>query len=110
MKCIPKRLLIHSVYAKNPIGEDCFGYKSFSEETLISNVRVDFTDAVKLNGFLNNKNRSALLFFDCVNSSPHNFTFMIGTVINFNGVSLTADKISNFFDNNRLHHVEVHFI
>lgn len=105
MKPIPKTLLIHSAKLLE-ITEGTWQEESEKEIAVLKNVRVE--PAGKM--IVTNDNRSvtlsAVLFFDCRNSSPR-VEIKCGNYIEFDGEKYRVETVERLYDRARLHHLEV---
>ena len=107
MRSIPRQLLIHSAEIRNPLSEDSFGNILYSEPEYIKYVRIDFTDNFELQGMNRENTLTAVLIYDCKNSSPSNFNFKKGQAVEFDGNLFTVVSVVKLYEKTQLHHIEI---
>lgn len=109
MTAIPKSMLPHSCTLETPIGEDDYGKVSYSEPVKLKNVRIDPSSSVSADKQNREQRLSAVLIYDCRNSSGAN-GFEEEQKIIFEGKEYTIHSIDKLYDRRKLHHYEVGLI
>lgn len=104
---IPKTLLIHTVTVIENENTNIWGKTAITNQTVLSNVRVEPYSALTVDNQNNQIKLSAVLIYDCKNSTPSDFEFTHTQKINFNGLEYNISSIENLFDEQKLHHKEV---
>lgn len=107
---IPKSLLIHSailVRFENSEWQDSVELIPVAE---LNHIR--FEPSSKL---VSGKDKSAAvisarMFYDCTNSSPRNVCFEHGQFVIFGGEKYSIERVRSFYDDIRLHHIELELI
>lgn len=103
---IPKRLLIHTASYTAQANEDKWGGFTTDEPITLSYVRLDPDRKL----VVDDQNRqiicTATLFYDCTNSTPQNFTFETGGIVEFGGCSYRVETVQPLYDV-ALHHYEI---
>jgi hypothetical protein len=107
MRPIPKFLLIHSAVLKKEASEDVWGKKT-AETVALSGVRVEPAQRRMFSLTDGLPEADTKLFYDCRNSSPGNVVFETGDVVVFGGKEHRIVRVSSFYDEKRLHHLEVY--
>lgn len=115
---VPKRLLPHSAELVTSYDPDIWGEPSYSDSVWLENVRIEPLSKLITDSSGAIKKLSAVLFFDCRNSSPavkfalkgddaDGRTVDIQQVI-FDGRTFTVQSIETFYaDRGKIHHYEV---
>ncbi|MED1012133.1 putative minor capsid protein [Bacillus mycoides] len=106
-KPIRRSLLIHTIEYLEYKGEDdtWSGSDNYKPAVKIERVRVEPKNTVVSNGNGESLIANTLLFHDSVHSTP--VVFKEKSKVIFNGKEMTVSKVSDFYDRNSLHHVEV---
>ncbi|MCM1024643.1 MAG: minor capsid protein [Prevotella sp.] len=116
---IPKRLLIHSAELITEFAPDKWGKAQKSETAVLERVRIDPSAKHIIGGNGETVQLSAVLFFDCRNSSPAGVTFalkddtvngkvVIKQKVNFDGRVFTVQTVEPLYANKkRIHHYEI---
>ncbi len=107
MRCIPRQLLIHSVWVSTPVSEDCFGGIIYGEEIKLHYVRVDFSEEEDRSGFNLKSTGQTTLIYDCLNSQPLCFEFKHGQRVKWEDRLFSVTAVKKLYDKSRLHHIEV---
>lgn len=119
---IPKRLLIHSGSLITEFAPDKWGKATERETVKLERVRIEPSAKHVINGNGETVQLSAVLFFDCRNSSPADVKFALkdDTVngrtatlqkVSFGGRLYTVQTIEPLYaDKNSIHHYEVGLI
>lgn len=104
---IPKSLLIHSATIATAGAQSTWGTTTYSESQTLLHVRVE--PSSKLITTKDNKQLqlSAILFFDCKNSSPHNQAFKVDDIVTFGNKNYKITIIDALYDKSKLHHYEI---
>jgi hypothetical protein len=106
MRAIPRKVLIHSVTVISGIERDTWGSEKPAAEIIINHVRVE----PKAKLVTDKQNRqiklAALMFYDTVNSSPA-YEFSVLDRIKFCGKTYNIAVIDEFYDERKLHHLEI---
>lgn len=105
---IPKRLLPHTAELYN-VTADAWQNKTDTLAGTLNNVRIEPSSQVVFTPQSNQVTLSALMYYDCVNSSGAD-GFEIGQVVVFNNVRYTIQTVDALYDARRLHHYEVGLI
>lgn len=103
IKPIMKKLLIHTV-EYIPFSDDGWT-QTESEPKTISNVRIEFVESFVSESIGKVNRGRAKLFWDSYYSTP--CTFKNEDKIIFNKHELTVVEVQEFYDDTRLHHLEV---
>ena len=110
MTPIPRTLLIHSadvrVYSIDPY----WGGREPLYEEKLSFIRIEPMMEENMTADEEYPRLSGRLFFDCLNSRPSGFEFILSSKryeVDFMGETYTVKKVAPYFDNGRLHHYEV---
>lgn len=106
MKAIPKKLLIHSALLSSYKDENVWGNSSLENKTKLERIRIEPTHKYVTTKENRQITLSAILFFDCVNSSPLNTVFKLGDRIKFNGTDYLVETVEPIYDT-KLHHYEI---
>ena len=109
MRPIPKFLLIHSCILSKEISENVWGGKNYRNVAL-SSVRFEPVDERQYSTAEGMPKASTKMFYDCRNSVPRDTVFATGDIIRFGDEKYTITKVSSFYDEKRLHHIEVFMI
>ena len=116
---IPKKLLIHSAGLITKFDADKWGNSSSKEIILLKFVRIEPCVKMIADSNGNTIRLSAVLFFDCKNSSPKEIKFALKSDIldgrtveiqqvKFGEKIFTVQTIEPFYaDENKIHHYEV---
>lgn len=109
MLAIPKNLLIHSAVLQSSAENK---WQSEIRKTIAELKKIRVEPSSKLVTSKDNRQitLSAVLFFDCKNSSPAGISFEHGQKIIFNGNTYTIETIEKLFDDKKLHHYEMGLI
>lgn len=109
---IPAELLPHTVthdYGA-PVAGD-WGEASWPSTRQVSRVRIDELVA-SLDEAVDNTSRraAAVMFYDCIHSSPASIVFEVGDRIVFDGADYRVSKVSRAYGLGILHHLEVELV
>ncbi|MDR0903129.1 MAG: minor capsid protein [Ruminococcus sp.] len=102
---IPLRFLPHSFTLVTETDTGIWGATSVSETT-VSNVRIDFHD-------VSDGKSSALIFYDCVNSTPQNVNFTLSggnikrLAVRIDDREFFIEKVEYLYAEDTLHHLEI---
>ena len=110
MMAIPKSLLVHDVIFQKITNQDRWGSKDLSNGIKISCVRIEPSSRIVRDKNAAEIQLSALMFYDCKNSSPRNITFREDDIISFNGQKHRIQTVEPLYDNKKLHHYELGLI
>jgi len=114
---IPKYVLCHSAVLTLNFAPDKFGKSSGSASAPLEAVRFEPASKHEQSIEINGRRITAKLFFDCVNSSCalpfvtvggiYDGETVTSQVVSFGGSDYSVEEIRQFFDNAKLHHLEV---
>ena len=110
MGAIPKKVLIHTATLKGEVVKDVWGNIISSNDISLTNIRIDATN--KLVQTTDNQERqlTAVIFYDCTNSRPKDVVFLKDQPIYFNDSEHRINAILPVYDGKKLHHYEVEVI
>ena len=103
-KPIPKKLLIHEVKYIPISQEDSWGNVK-SEPIKVSNVRIEDTKRFVQTTTGNKLITATILFWDKTFSTP--CEFKVEDKVKWNNMEYTVNEINTYYDEARLHHLEV---
>lgn len=106
MKPIPRKLLIHTVTHGYSLTKTTWGVESGSSRT-ISRVRIEPSDKIIKSKDNTEQQLNAVLFYDCLNSSPNGVTFARDDTITFGGEVYRVEQVTPLYDESTLHHYEL---
>ncbi len=104
---MPLEILIHAVAYEEYQEKDRYG-NQFKEPVTLENVLVQPTSNIKRSNNTDQLAYKALLFFDCVHSSPV-VDFVKKSKITFHGETMIIDKVNPIYTFD-LHHYELELI
>ncbi|MCD8356262.1 MAG: minor capsid protein [Clostridia bacterium] len=107
MRPIPKRLLIHSAELSTPQNCDIWQKITYSDPVNLQHVRLEPCSKIVLDANNTQRQQTATLFFDAVNSSPSGTEFTAGQRVQALGQTYTVLTIEQLYDDRKLHHLEV---
>ncbi|MDO4174551.1 MAG: putative minor capsid protein [Eubacteriales bacterium] len=107
MRPIPKRLLIHSAQLSTPESCDVWQKVSYSQPAALSHVRLEPCSKIVLDTNNTERQQTATLFFDVVNSLPKSVVFEEGQQVQALGRTYTVLTVEPLYDDHKLHHWEV---
>lgn len=119
---IPKKLLIHSAELITEFSPDKWGKATEREAAKLEHVRIDPSEKNVIGENGETLRLSAVLFFDCRNSSPQNIKFalkddvvggktVVAQKVSFGGRLFTVHTVKPLYaDKNRIHHYEVELV
>lgn len=118
---IPKRLFVHSAELVTKYSADKWGNATASDTVKMEHIRIDPSSKVVTDSTGTNIQLSAVLFYDCRNSSPAVTFALKGDAIGekavdiqqviFGGRTFTVQIIEPLYaDSNKIHHYEVGLI
>lgn len=109
-KAIPVRLLPHSATLESYLGT-VNSLPNYSPPVTLLHVRFEPVKQNAMTSLGDMKNDRFLLYFDCVNSLPAGTAIAIKDRITFNGVALSARKVTPLYgDSAAVHHFEVNCV
>lgn len=107
MRSIPKNLLIHDVMLSKVEEKDRWGKETEGEGTELRHVRMEPSSKIVRDKNNAEVQLSAVLFYDCKNSSPKGVEFREDDKIAFNGQKHRIQTIEPLYDGKKLHHYEI---
>ena len=107
MHPIPKKLLIHAVTLSKVESKDRWGKETEGEGMELKYVRMEPSGKVVRDKNNAEVQLSAVLFYDCKNSSPKGIQFCEDDKITFNGQKHRIQTIEPLYDRKKLHHYEI---
>lgn len=106
MRAIPKSLLIHNARLSQEIPGE-WGAKDLQCIEELECVRIEPSSKVVRDKNNAEQQLSAILFFDCRNSSPRGLEFKEDQIVDFHGLKHRIVAIEPLYDNRKLHHYEI---
>lgn len=117
MNPIPKYVLCHSAVLTINFAPDKFGKSKGSVSAPLENVRFEPASKHEQSVEINGHRVTAKMFFDCVNSAcalpfvtvggTYDGEVVTSQVVTFNGSDYSVEEIRQFYDDSKLHHLEV---
>lgn len=107
MKPIPKKLLIHSAELSIPDSSDIWQNITYTDPVKLQHVRLEPCSKIILGSDNIQRQHTATLFFDVVNSSPNHTEFVEGQRIQALGKTYVVLAVKPMYDERALHHYEV---
>ena len=107
MRPIPKQLLIHTAKISTPEQQDAWQSVTYSEPITLEHVRIEPCRKLVLESDNTQRQQTATLFFDVVNSLPADFEFTEGQRVEALGQIYQVLMIEPLYDEQKLHHYEV---
>lgn len=104
---IKRRLLIHSIEYKQKQEDDGWG-NEYAEPLTIEKVRVEPKTKLVRSGTGESVESTTTVFWDVVFSTPA--TFVKGSKLTFNGNEMELRQVDEFYDGEKLHHLELRLI
>ena len=104
MMPIPKRMLPHEVTYQKRGKTDRWGNSEETIGTKIKYVKVEPTTKIVRDKNNAEVKLSAMLFYDCKNSSPKGVSFARDDIIVFQGAKHKVQIVESLYDNKQLHH------
>lgn len=105
MKPIPKSLLIHSARLYEVV-ENSWQEQEKKLLAELSRVRIEPSSKMIITGNNRSVTLSAVLFYDCWNSTPA-AEFKPGYKVEFSSKLYTVETVEVLYDKQKLHHLEV---
>jgi len=102
---IPRAMLTDEVKVYTPVKSGYF-LDIDDSFTIISNVRAEITSLLSTTKYSNGQKVTAVLYYDCANSTPAGFNFTSDMIVEYNGVKhfiASIKKIKN--PDGTLHHI-----
>lgn len=110
MRPIPRKLLPHTVTLRKKRYEDRWGRGELDCGISLKFVRMEPSKQIVRDKNNAELQLSALLFYDCRNSTPKNAGFCIDDIIVFQGDKYMIKAVDPLYDNKKLHHYELGLI
>lgn len=108
MKPIPHSALPHNIVLRAPGQTDAWdGETERSAGTEIRYVRIEPSSKLVSDTQNRQIQLSALLFYDCTNSTPRGISWKQGQKITFNGQPMTVQVVEPLYAAQALHHYEI---
>lgn len=104
---IPRRVLPHEAALIRQTADPWGGIVS-ETETALGYVRFEPLTEKDVNLLQGLERVSGKLFWDCTNSTPAGTVFSPGDKVRFNGVEYNIEKTASYYDDRRLHHLEIY--
>ena len=104
---IKRRLLIHSIEYKEKQEDDGWG-NEYKEPQTINQVRVEPKTKLVRSGTGESVESTTTVFWDVVFSTPA--TFVKGSKLTFHGNEMELRQVDEFYDGEKLHHLELRLI
>jgi len=104
---IKRRLLIHSIEYKEKQEDDGWSGE-YKEPQTINQVRVEPKTKLVRSGTGESVESTTTIFWDVVFSTP--ITFVKGSRITFNNNEMELRQVDEFYDGEKLHHLELRLI
>lgn len=106
MRAIPKALLIHNARLLQEIPGK-WGAEGLQPRAELKHIRIETSRKIVRDKNNAEQQLSAILFFDCRNSSPRGLEFQEDQVVDFCGLKHRIVSIEPLYDNKKLHHYEI---
>lgn len=106
MRAIPKSLLIHHASLLQEIPGK-WGSEGLQRKAELEHIRIETSSKIVRDKNNAEQQLSAMLFFDCRNSSPRDLQFQEDQIVDFHGVKHRIVSIEPMYDNRKLHHYEI---
>lgn len=106
MRAIPKVLLIHSARLLQAIQGE-WGAEGLQPIAELEYICIEPSSKVVRDKNNAEQQLSAILFFDCRNSSPRGLEFKEDQIVDFHGLKHRIVAIEPLYDNRKLHHYEI---
>lgn len=106
MRAIPKSLLIHHASLMQEIPGK-WGPEGLQRKAELEHIRIETSSKIVRDKNNAEQQLSAMLFFDCRNSSPRDLQFQEDQIVDFHGLKHRIVAIDPLYDNRKLHHYEI---
>ena len=107
MIAIPKKLLIHNAKIYRTISKDRWGNGTTDDGVKLDKIRIEPSRKIVRDKNSAEIQLAAMLFYDCKNSIPRNFSFKEDEIVSFNGQKMRIVSVEPLYDQRKLHHYEV---